>query len=571
MNDQKNQLDKRFLILGDPKMIKFHTKEKKLKKIVRKDQRSKLPGIWGTLGWRNDKAFNLNISNSKNGNTEEDKRDISTTNIIEDITEFNKQIQNPANDVVERYINFESADFNIDWSQVKTFEDIPELRLDLFVEQKEGAMVYYYHQLKENFLQLNDKTVYEQFIQCQKTDNGFTTKRDRLTYYFRILPPFEYSINNNGGFEESDEKRKTSFIIKIITFKRNEGSPGVLMKEFFGKKNIKLMTSTRGASATYTLFGKDKNELLIYDNSVQSSSVASSKKERFDMRGAFFRTDGEHKIDRNKKTLLLIHGTFSNTLNTFEGLIKLRNGSSELEDFLTIKNYEQILSFNHPTISADVFDNVTVLKQLLGNEKFRKKVSLLAASRGCLLSQAIGADKTMPFKVDKCLMFSPANGVGYFDLGEKIATGLSVLKKVTSGTPAKYIFALLQFSADYFMAQPGAKQMKFGSTRLKKVINSDLADTASKYTAVINDWEKTLIDNREKRFWMKIADGIVKLILGRKHDFVVGENGQKNLPEAFHVKQVPMASTHCKYFGKGELQVRNGGDAILSVFMSNYL
>ena len=60
-------------------------------------------------------------------------------------------------------------------------------------------------------------------------------------------------------------------------------------------------------------------------------------------------------------------------------------------------------------------------------------------------------------------MLSPANGVGYFDFGKNLAIGLGVLKKLTSGTPAKYIFALLQFSADYFLAQPGAKQMKFDS------------------------------------------------------------------------------------------------------------
>ena len=168
-------------------------------------------------------------------------------------------------------------------------------------------------------------------------------------------------------------------------------------------------------------------------------------------------------------------------------------------------------------------------------------------------------------------MFSPANGVGYFKLGEKIATGLGILKKVTTGTPAKYIFALLQFSADYFMAQPGAMQMKFDSARLKRIINSQLADAGSKYTAVIDDWEKTLIHNSKKRFWMKIADGIVKLILGKKHDFVVGETGQTNLPNAYNVKQVPMASTHCKYFGKGELKERGGPSVVLSVFMSKYL
>ena len=571
MNDRKRQLDRRFLVLGDESKIQKYTNEEKLKKIVRKEQKNKLSGIWGTLGWRNNKPFNISINNSKNGNSNAEKRDISTINIIEEIKEFNNEIKDVSNDVIERYINFDSSDFNIDWSQIKTYDEIPELRLDLFVEDKEGAMVYFYHQLKENFSQLSDETAYEQFIQCQKTDDNYTTKRDRLSYYFKVLPPFEYTLLKNKQIEWTDDLRTTSFIIKIITFKRKEGSPADLLEGFFSKENIKVLSQTKGASATYALFGKKKNELLIYDNSVNNCSVASSNKNRFDMRGAFYKVDNEHKIDRNKKTLLLIHGTFSNTLNTFEALIKYRNRSSELEDFLSVNQYKQVIAFNHPTISADVFDNIKALKSLLGQEKFTKSVSILAASRGCIFAQAIGANSSLSFTVDKCLMFSPANGVGYFEVGDKLATGLGILKKVMSGSPASYVFALLQFSADYFLEQPGAQQMTFGSEQLKKVVTAKLANSKSKYTAVIDDWEKILIDKKGKRFWMQIADGIVKLMLGRKHDFVVGETGQKNMPAKYNVNEVPMASTHCKYFEKGELHIRHGDAVDLSIFMSKYL
>ncbi|MFC2121339.1 hypothetical protein ACFLTI_07090 [Bacteroidota bacterium] len=571
MNDRQNQFDKKFLILGDANEIQSHTSEAKLKKIVRKARKNKLPGIWGTLGWKDDKPFNPDIRNSKYGNTNEDKRDASAISIINNIKSFNNKIKSISNDVVERYINFDAADFNINWSQIKTYEDIPELRLDLFVGEMEGAIVYYYHQYKEKFGQLNDDAVYEQFIQCQKTDDNFTTKRDRLSYYFKLLPPFDYTITNNGQIDWSENERSTSFIIKIITFKRSEGTPKQLLKKFFSKENINLFSSTKDVSDKHPLFGKKKNDLLIYDGSIKNSSVASSKKNRFDMKGAFFKVDEKHKIDRNKKTLLLIHGTFSNTLNTFEGLIKLRNGGSELEDFLSKNNYKQVIAFNHPTISADVFDNIKVLKKLLGNEKFKYGVSILAASRGCIVAQAIGADKQIPFKVDKCLMFSPANGVRYFDFGEKLATGLGVLKKLTSGTPANYIFALLQFSADYFMDQPGAKQMTFGESSLNKVLKSKLSYTDSQYISIVNDWEKGLIDTRKKRFWMKIADGIIKQILGRKHDFVVGEEGQENMPEKYKVTPVYMACTHCKFFDKGELHEREGEELVLSAFMSRYL
>jgi len=571
MNDREKQFDKRFLILGDLGKIKEYTNERKLKKIIRKEQRGKLLGIWGTLGWRDKRPFNFDVQNSKEGNTDESKRDVSTIEIIDHLKSFNTEIKDVKNDVVERYINFDSTDFNIDWKNVKNYEDIPELRLDLFVEDFEGAMVYYYHQRKTNFRKQNDRSNFEEFIQCEKTDDEYTTKRDRLTYFFKVIPPYQYTADDARNIIWTRKKRITSFILKIITFKRKPAPPKKLLKDFFKTHNLIMTAKTKGGNLTYPLFGAKKYGLLIYDNSVKTSNVASSNKDRFNMRGAFFKVDENHKIDYRKKTLLLIHGTFSCAFNTFRDFVKYRNKTSELEVFLKLTGYEQVLAFNHPTISVDVFHNVNQLKNMLGPQKFEQGVSLLAASRGCLFAQAIGADINMPFSVDKCLMFSPANGVAYFKLGNKISTGLSLLKKVTKGTPASYAFALLQFSADYFMDQPGAKQMTFGSRQLNKVINGSPANSDSKYFAVINDWEKGLIIRWGRRFWMRIADGLVKLILGLQHDFVVGVIGQKNLPPKYKVTEIPMSSTHCKYFEEGELHERKGEAVVLSQFLAEYL
>jgi len=571
MNDIKNRFEERFLILGDNKKIQQYINEKKLKKKIRRDQRSKLPGIWGTLGWKDDKPFNLKIQNSKEGNKDEERRDISTIEILNELKGFNSEIANSSENVVERYINFDNTDFGIDWDKIKTYDEIPELRLDLFVDDTEGAVVYYYHQQKVNFGQLDDDSVFEEFIQCEKTDDNYTTKRDRLTYYFKALPPKEYTVAGNKQIIWEEEERSTSFIVKIITFKREQKSPTELLDNFFKGDTLKQINTSNGDKVTSELFGKNKYGLLIYDNEVLCTSVASGNKNRFDMRGIFYTVNEEHQIDRSKKTLLLIHGTFSNTLNTFGHLVKFKNGSSELEDFLKLSQYEQVIAFNHPTISADVFDNIEILKLLLGTEMFDRGVSLLAASRGCLLAQAIGADKDLPFKVDKCLMFSPANGVDYFKFGEHVATGLSILKKVASATAAKYALALAQFSADYFLEQPGAQQMTPGNEKLTKVLNLELANPESQYTAVVNDWEKGLIDKRGKRFWMQIVDATIKLILGNKHDFVVGIKGQKNLPDKYNISQIPMASTHCKYFEKSELHERNGDEVILSSFLAKIL
>ncbi len=106
---------------------------------------------------------------------------------------------------------------------------------------------------------------------------------------------------------------------------------------------------------------------------------------------------------------------------------------------------------------------------------------------------------------------------------------------------------------------------------LNEVLKLKCVDKNSKYTAIINDWEKMLVDKWLKRAGMVIADNVVKLILGPKHDFVVGVKGQRNLPQDFNAVTKPMASIHCKYFKKGELHHRHGNAVDLSNFMRKYL
>ena len=37
---------------------------------------------------------------------------------------------------------------------------------------------------------------------------------------------------------------------------------------------------------------------------------------------------------------------------------------------------------------------------------------------------------------------------------------------------------------------------------------------------------------------MQIADGIIKLMLGNEHDFVVGVKGQENLPKKYNIDKI---------------------------------
>lgn len=540
-------------------------------KIESRNQNYEKLGMWASLGWKDDRKQFLKIKNSKIGNTNWSKRDLTTVQIAEKIDLFIDKEISSKNEIVERYINFEEVDFGIDWRTINRYDDIPELRLELFVDQKEGAMVYYFHQDVNKVISYDDENVPTDFILCEATKDH-DTKRDRLTYFFKVIPPFEFEVGVKGELINLQKPRDTAFIIKIMTFKRMEGNPKKMLDTWFSKETVTLFKESKGHGITYNLFGEKKNALLIYDDSVLQSSVAENDKNRLLIRGTFYKVDEEHSFDPSKKTLLLIHGTWSNTFNTFGDMIRFRSedNSSELQQLKELLGYEQILAFDHPTISANCDMNIEKLKQFLGADLFSYDVDIISASRGCILAQAIGGDDTMPFKVGKCIMFSPANGVGYFDVAKKyVSKGLNILSKVFEGSPAQYIFALLQFSADYFIAEPGCKQMTFNSVELNKVLDLSMINSNSQYFAVINDW-KPYLSKGIHPFGKWTLDKGIRLCLGSRHDWVVGYEGQHNLPKKYNIQKLYMDSTHCKYFTPGELWYNSNKVAYVSTFINRY-
>lgn len=569
-NDHNEQYDSRFLILGDQEELKGYSKSILKNKILKKQSFEKLKGVWGTLGWERDGDFSFPVINSKVGNANEDIRDIITKGIVGELEDMHDDITDIKTHVLERYINLDHIDFGIDWTKISSYEEFPRLRLDLFVDEFEGAMVYYFHQERNKVMLLSDDQVLEEFIQCGKTKDYETSSRDRLSYYFEVLPPNEYDLNADGSITWSDEPRDTAFIIKIVTFRRKSCDNEKLLKDLFGAEKQRLNLKAKGVEAIYNLWGAPKNALLLYDDSEACSVVATSKDERFNMKGVFYEVDNMHQIDVTKKTLLLLHGTFSNTLNSFQGLLELKDNTSELEEIMLFNGYQQVIAFNHPTISADVFKNGEEFKIRLGDKEFEHPVDIIASSRGCILAQLLASDQDLPFKVGKCIMFSPANGVGYFKTGRLLSKGLNVLRKVSSATPAKYIFAALQLSADYFMDMPGLKQMQFDSKELNKILGLDLWDENSQYFAVVNDWGQDLYKGKKGRMRKMILDKLIVISLGLRHDWVVGEKGQINMPPNYNVKTVPMCSQHGCYFDDGMLRRREKDGAKL-VDVSNFI
>lgn len=105
----------------------------------------------------------------------------------------------------------------------------------------------------------------------------------------------------------------------------------------------------------------------------------------------------------------------------------------------------------------------------------------------------------------------------------------------TAGPAGKILTAFAQFSAEFFLSQPGCRQMTPGSKRLNKILNATPLSPETRYLAVASDWNKSLISSCGKRIPAVILDSVIKLVLGNKNDWVVNFENQKIVP--FHYSE----------------------------------
>ncbi|MBL4648405.1 MAG: hypothetical protein JKY03_01645 [Aureispira sp.] len=509
--------NKSFLLLGSD--LNTHNDEivNELKLKTKKKSLVTPETIWGTLGWKNkDKKLDLkgNIQFSEYGthhykeNQNKQIRNIWTINPLSKSNDFS---------VLERTINLDETLFEIE--QLKcTYQDIPALRLTLFTQPGEAAIVYYEHQSKDT---PDDTSPLIEFILRQEKKES-----DRQDYYIPITPKFKIDYDEASKKLILDPKEeKTSFTIKILTFKRHDLIAGDLFNEAKNQINLWTKEKQMGRMSGPEMIGRkdprpispylgdSKYALWIFDaddNEFQSIPLIKNRNRR--------------RIDFNKKTLLLLHGTFSNTCGSY-GKLYGEDGTV-LKELIKDGHYEQIISFDHPTISRDVFDNSKELYRLIGTNKFSESVDILGYSRGGLFSKWLASDEDNPiFKVGKILNFSPAKGVGYFEKAEYLEKLLSVLQYFMPSAVGKLITFFVQESAEFFLELPGCRQMTPGSKRLDKVLKADFKYPSTTLKNIVADWNVSLRTNFFSKLNGQSLDIIVKYFLGSKHDWVVGFEG----------------------------------------------
>jgi hypothetical protein len=349
---------------------------------------------------------------------------------------------------------------------------------------------------------------------------------------------------SKGTLKLAKDTIDSSFIVKVLTFKRNNLAAKELYQEasnninlFIHSKNKKTaenkalakITGQKILSKGFHFLGSRKYSLLRYDELLDQ----------------FFHI-GTEQLDTSKKTLLLIHGTFSSTEGSYGKLYN--NESSLLKKLIKHGIFEQIISFDHPTISHDAFDNAQMLYERLEGIVFEKPVDILSYSRGALVAKWLASDpENTFFTTENIITFSGANGVGYYKTGKYVAKGISLLRRIIPGPTAKFIAALAQFSSEFFLELPGNQQMTPNNKKLVRILTANLTNPHTRVQTIAADWNKTLIGNSIKRPFARALDGIIKLILGPKHDWVVGFQEQKIGPD--HIDNpIEITSMHVKNF-----------------------
>lgn len=497
---------------------------------------SKEEEVWGTVGFADDSPFDLKgeIKFSEKGNLASVG---ATGKIVSELKTFYPSI-NEQTKLIERYINFDHVEFDL--ADAMDLESLRNLRLTVFLEPHESVVAYYEHHKKGNHA---DSEAEIEFILQEKE-----REIDRATFIFNILPPYEIDLDDEATnlIRTTHTKTTTSFTIKILVFEIVHQSQEGLLKTSFQNINIfnKSITERIG----------DRKYALL-----QFSSLFSSVPEN----GGGFIPINENDIDVSLKTLLLLHGTISNTHKSFRGLLERRieyMGKSFLQVLLDEGIYDQILAFDHPTITEDAEENVLkLLTHFLPNTSFGlNKLDVMACSRGAILAECLSGIKEAKGKleINKVLMVAPANGVNYFSLSGMMAPAqmnaafISVLRLISGGgSMGKVVLVLAQLSVQFLASLPGFDQMKPGSNRLNKILDLEPNNYQTVYKCVVADWSishsKGSLFKRSGAF---LLDRVIALILGKEHDWVVGCTSQRISPaKSPKAKTVEVQSIHSRY------------------------
>lgn len=529
---------KHFLLLGqetiDPKAA-----EKKINKI----KTETVDGLWATLGHaKGQQLWNGEIKFSRSGNL---KSYGKLSEEINALKQLHPEIKTENQAITEYFINFDEVSFSLPTFSfpLSQLEDqLQRLRLTLFLQPNEGALVFY--ELYDGEYGLVDDHELE-YIQAEATDQANSFNRDRLNYYFNMVPPAAIRADEpdtpltSDSLVRFDGSKKFSFVIKVLKF----------IREQEGKSAQEVM-----ADMIYKINGEKRYKLLKFEPASNQFKDIS--------------TEAYTHLNPSLKTLLLIHGTFSNTKGSFGELLAQSDQGSWLQKQIKDELFEQILAFEHPTISQNAEENVRQLLLFLTGVQFPKNnpISILTTSRGGLVGKFLMQSEYIQqqlLPIEKAAFIACANGVHYFSVGEKVVKFLNIMQKslkLKGLSIAAIITGLAEFSADFFLKLPGAQQMTIGHPSLKAILAGTPQYAQSRIQPIIGDWDKSIVqDAKLFRKWGAIGlDKLIWLAFQGDNDWVVKSENQAIMPENYANDPIFMRCFHMNYFNEARSQTADG-------------
>ncbi len=524
-----------FVLLGDTGITQSDLlKDAVNEKINNYRPNEAVPGFWGTLGMADNSPliFKGNLCVSKFGN---DNSTGETLEVINELAKVYPAIGTPDNKAIEHVLNFDNVNFpdfelHVEHDGKGNVNDnIPKLRLTIFLKTDEGALAFYQHNYKDH---TDDEPAGIEYILPVDEITNINV-RDRITYIFPILPNrrIKQDVAGKPVFAELTDK---NFVIKVLTFPRpnKDGKAETIIKDVIDTVNNGDVNN--------------KYALLKFDAAANAFSEVDNS---------------TVKVDTALRTLLLIHGTFTDTEGSFGGLRTQKPGErSWLQTKIDEGTYKQILGFNHPTISKNAADNVKELILRMNADFTGNPVDIITTSRGGLVGKylfCLDTSNTLP--VSKAALIACANGSGYFTVGNNIAKLLGILKTAAdlAGNPlGGIILGFAQFGAKVFLNMPGALQMTIGDASLNTILNAPVAaiNHNMKIQPIIGDWDKVLVKDEPliKRLAERGLDVVIQWCLGTENDWVMGTDYQKIMPTTNTAPFIKVVSMHTNYLYSGK-------------------
>ena len=238
--------------------------------------------------------------------------------------------------------------------------------------------------------------------------------------------------------------------------------------------------------------------------------VANIENGYFEWVGNYEDINNQTAIEAQKKTLLLMHGTFSSTQGSFADIL---SNAQFLNSLLKVGFGKYVLAYNMSTIRSSITDNVAELKKI-GIRKIKKaNPYVIASSRGCLVAREFFGN-SIPMALVAGThwgtpMASKENLGKYFNRISNLAS-----LALGSGTALAVVLKGVALAVNLLMKAKGISDQAEEGTYVKQLNSSNLLTT--KQLLIGSNYEP------DENAWKVIGDEGIDLLIfkGRKNDGV---------------------------------------------------